>query len=438
MLTKWEKIDGNKVKLDIEVAAPEVDRAMDRAYRIIVKKVNLPGFRKGRVPRKILESRFGPEVLHEEALEILVPPAYRQAIEETELEPIDQPQFDVHSLEAGKPLLFSATVEVLPPVELGTYKGLEIEQQEIEVTDAQVDQYLQGLREQQARLVPREEGPAEMGDLVQIDFKGFVDGEPFPEGEAENYSLELGSNTFIPGFEEQLVGAVIDEQREVKVKFPDNYHRENLAGKDALFQVTVKQIRQKQLPDLDDDFAKEVSEKDTLEELKAEIKERLEKAAQAQAKAKLEEELIQKVTENSQVEVPDTLVNRQIDHMLHEMEHYLRYQGLTLEKFVELSGKTIDDLRADRRDEAVKRTKANLVLDALIKKEGITAEESEVDERIAQIAALYNDDPARVKELFEKQVRLSSLREEIQMRKAIDLLVREAVIKTVPPEEAQE
>ena len=186
MLTKWEKIDGNKVKLDIEVAAPEVDRAMDRAYRIIVKKVNLPGFRKGRVPRKILESRFGPEVLHEEALEILVPPAYRQAIEETELEPIDQPQFDVHSLEAGKPLLFSATVEVLPPVELGTYKGLEIEQQEIEVTDAQVDQYLQGLREQQARLVPREEGPAEMGDLVQIDFKGFVDGEPFPEGEAEN------------------------------------------------------------------------------------------------------------------------------------------------------------------------------------------------------------------------------------------------------------
>ncbi len=211
-----------------------------------------------------------------------------------------------------------------------------------------------------------------------------------------------------------------------------------MAGKDALFQVTVKQIRQKQLPDLDDDFAKEVSEKDTLEELKAEIKERLEKAAQAQAKAKLEEELIQKVTENSQVEVPDTLVNRQIDHMLHEMEHYLRYQGLTLEKFVELSGKTIDDLRADRRDEAVKRTKANLVLDALIKKEGITAEESEVDERIAQIAAQYNDDPARVKELFEKQGRLSSLREEIQMRKAIDLLVREAVIKTVPPEEAQE
>jgi trigger factor len=438
MLTKWEKIDDNKVKLDIEVAAPEVDTALARAYRIIVKKVNLPGFRKGKVPRRILESRFGPEILHEEALEILVPPAYRQAIEEAELEPIDQPQFDLESLEEGKPLLFSATVEVLPPVELGEYKGVEIEQQEIEITGTQVDQYLQSMREQQARLVPREEGPAEKGDLVQIDFKGFIDGEPFPEGEAENYSLELGSNTFIPGFEEQLEGAVIDEQREVKVKFPDDYRKENLAGKDALFQVTVKQIRQKQLPDLDDDFAKEVSEKDTLEELKAEVKERLEKTARNQAKAKLEEELIQKITENSKVEAPDTLVNRQIDHMLHDMEQYLRYQGLTLEKFAELSGKTLEELRADKRDEAIKRTRANLVLDAVIKKEGITVEESEVDERIAQIAASYNDDPARVKELFEKQGRLSSLREEIRIRKAIDLLVREAVVKTVPPETPQE
>ncbi|HOL17210.1 MAG TPA: trigger factor [Bacillota bacterium] len=431
MLTRWEKIEGNKVRLEIEVAAPDVDTALAKAYRKVVKKVNLPGFRKGKVPRRILEARFGPEILHEEALEILVPPAYQQALKEADVEPIEQPSFKLVQIEEGKPLIVHATVEVLPPVELGEYKGIVVEQEEVEITDEQVEQSLEAIREQHARLVPKEEGAAAEGDLVLIDFKGFIDGEPFSGGEAENYSLELGSGRFIPGFEEQLVGASAGEEREVKVTFPEDYRKEELAGKEAVFQVTVKEIKEKKLPDLDDEFAKEVSDKETLEEFKAQIRERLENNAREQSRIKLEETLIEKLTEASKVEPPPVLIERQIDRMLGELEQYLRFQGLTLEKFCEMSGKSIEELRQNKQEEAAQRVKANLVLDALIKKEGITVEDSEVDEKIAAIAAEHNDDPERVRELFEKQGRLSFMREEMRMRKVIDLLVSQAQINKV-------
>ncbi len=431
MLTRWEKIEGNKVKLEIEVAAPEVDTALAKAYRKVVKKVNLPGFRKGKVPRRVLEARFGPEILHEEALEILVPPAYQQALEEADVEPIEQPNFELVQIEEGKPLIVHATVEVLPPVELGEYKGIVVEQEEVEITDEQVEQSLESIREQHARLVPKEEGAAKEGDLVLIDFKGFIDGEPFSGGEAENYSLELGSGRFIPGFEEQLVGASTGEEREVKVSFPEDYRKEELAGKEAVFQVTVKEIKEKKLPDLDDEFAKEVSDKETLEEFKAQIRERMENNAREQSRIKLEETLIEKLSEASKVELPPVLIERQIDRMLGELEQYLRFQGLTLEKFCELAGKSMEELRQERQEEAAKRVKANLVLDALIKKEGITVGDSEIDAKIAAIAAEHNDDPERVRELFEKQGRISLMREEIRMRKVIDLLVSEAQINKV-------
>jgi len=431
MLKNVEKMDNNRVKLEIEVAAPDVDTALAKAYRKVVKQINLPGFRKGKVPRRILESRFGPEILHEDALELLVPDAYEAALKEADLDPINNPEFDLVQIEESKPLLFNAVIEVLPPVELGEYRGLEVEQEKAEVDDIQIDHHLFMLREQNARLVPREEGPVKEGDLVQIDFKGYVDGELFEGGEAEDYSLEIGSRSFIPGFEEQLIGAVQDEAKEIKVTFPDNYRKEDIAGKEATFEVVVKQIKEKQLPELDDEFVKEVSEFETLEEMKADLKEKLLKNAEEQSKAKLEEDLIGKVSAAATVEPPKILVDRQIDRMVGDLENYLRYQGMGLDQFLELSGKDKDEVREERREEAEKRAKANLVLDAIAKREGITVEDRELKEKIEEIATTYNDDPERIRDLLEKQGRIPVMQEEIRIRKVIDLIAAEAKIKTV-------
>jgi trigger factor len=431
MLKNVEKMDGNRVKLEIEIAAPDVDTALAKSYRQVVKKINLPGFRKGKVPRRILESRFGPEILHEDALEMLVPDAYEAALKEADLDPINNPEFELLQIEESKPLIFNAVIEVLPSVELGEYRGLEVEQERAEVDDIQIDHHLYMLREQNARLVPREEGPVNKGDLVQIDFKGYVEGELFEGGEAEDYSLEIGSGSFIPGFEDQLIGAVQDEEREIKVTFPEHYRKQDIAGKEATFKVVVKQIKEKQLPELDDEFVKEVSEFETLAEMKADLKEKLLKNAEDQSRAKLEEVLIEKVSATAAVEPPKILVDRQIDRMVGDLENYLRYQGMGLDQFLELSGKDKDEVREERREEAEKRTKANLVLDAIAKKEGITADDSELKEKIEEIATTYNDDPDRIRGLLEKQGRIPVMKEEIRIRKVIDLIVSEAKIKMV-------
>ncbi len=435
MLKSTEKQDNNKVKLEIEVAAPEVDTALAKAYRKVVKDVNLPGFRKGKVPRRILETRFGPEVLHEEALELLVPPAYEEALEEANIDPVGQPEFDLVQVEEGKPLLFNALVEVIPEVEVGEYKGLEVEQEEVEIDDLQVDHHIYMLREQNARLVPKEGEPVKDGDLVTVDFKGFIDGEPFGGGEAENHSLEIGSKSFIPGFEEQLIGANVDEEKEVQVKFPDNYREDDIAGKEAVFKVKIKQVKEKQLPDLDDEFVQEVSELDTLEEMKADLKEKMQKNAEDQSRIKLEESLIEQAAAVSKVEPPQTLVERQIDRMVGDMENYLRSQGMEFDQFLQLAGKTREEMRDERREEAKQRTKANLVLDAIAKKEGINIEDGELDNKINEIAASYDDDPARIRDIIDKQGRLPVMIEEMRIRKAIDLLVEEAKIKKVKKEE---
>jgi trigger factor len=438
MLNRWEKIEDNKIKLEIEVAAPDVDTALAKAYRKVVKDVNLPGFRKGKVPRRILETRFGPEVLHEEALELLVPPAYEEALVEADIDPISHPDFELVQVEEGKPLLFNAVVEVLPEVELGKYKGLKAEQDKAEIDEVQIDHHLFMLREQNARLVPREKGPAKEGDLVLIDFKGFVDGEAFEGGEAENHSLEIGSNSFIPGFEQQLIGANLDDELEVKVKFPDNYRKDDIAGKDALFKVKINQIKEKQLPELDDEFVKEVSEFETLDEMKIDLREKLLKNAEDQSKTKLEEFLIEAVTDASVVEPPKSLVDRQIDRMIGDMESYLRYQGMELEQFLQLSGKSKEEIREERREEAAARAKANLVLDAVAKKEGIIIEDSELDAKIEEIAQSYNDDAERIRGILDKQGRLPVMLEEMRIRKAIDLLVAEANVKLVKKKEKVE
>ncbi|MGM0652391.1 MAG: trigger factor [Bacillota bacterium] len=437
MLKNKEQIESTKVELEIEVPEPDVNTALGKAYHKVVKDVNLPGFRKGKVPRRILESRFGPEILHEEALEILVPPAYDKALEEGEVDPVGNPEFELVQMEKGKPLVFKAKVEVIPEVELGEYKGLNAEKEEVEIDDLQVDHHLYMLREQNARLVPKEEGEIKEGDLVSIDFQGFIDGESFEGGEAENHQLEIGSKSFIPGFEEQLIGAILDEEREVKVKFPDNYRKDDIAGKDAVFKVKIKQIKEKQLPELDDEFIQEISEFETIDEMKADLKEKLLKNAEEQSKNKLEESLIEQISDASEVKPPQTLIERQIDRLIGDLENYLRYQGMELDQFLQLSGKTRDELREDRKEEAEKRTKANLVLDAIAKKEGFTVEDSELDEKIKEIADSYNDEADRIRDILEKQGRIPVMKEELRIRKVIDLMVDEANITMVKKDDQE-
>ena len=436
-MVNWEKIDDNKVSMEIEVNSELVEEALTKAYRKVVKKVSIPGFRKGKVPRSILESKYGPEVLYEDALEILIPKAYDDAIEEEdEITPIDQPQFDLVQMEKGKPLIFKATVEVKPEITLPQYKGVKIEKKVKEVTDAEVDLYLENLQKQHSRLVTAEEedATAAKGDMVVINFKGYVDGEPFEGGEAEGHSLELGSNSFIPGFEEQLEGIKTEEEREVKVTFPEDYREKSLAGKEALFEVKAIEIKRKEIPELNDDFAQEVSDFDTLEEFKADTKNKLKEGEESKAVKDLEDRLIQKISEEVEVQLPQPLVEREIDRIVSEMEHFLSMQGMNLEQYTEITKKSLEDMREENRGEAEKRVKANLTLDAIIKKEGITADEDEVNERVKKFAESYNQDPEKVKEMFKAQGRLGVIEDEVKFRKAIDFIVNEAEVETVPLE----
>ncbi len=440
-MVKWEKIEDNKVKMEIELPEDKVEEALDKAYKKVVKDVNVPGFRKGKAPRKILETKYGPEIFYEDAVQIMVPDAYSQALaEETEIEPIDEPDIDIVQIEKGKPLIFTATVEVMPEVELGEYKGIEVEVEREEVTEEQVNNYLEGLREQHARLVAveDEEGEAAEGDMLLLDFKGYVDGEPFEGGEAGDYSLEIGSGNLIEGFEEQLIGARPGEDREVKVTFPQDYHENALAGKEAVFEVKVKELKKKEYPELDDDFAREVSEFDTFEEYKEDLFEKFKEEAENRNRQKLESAVIEEAARRSSMKVPEPLVERQIDHMMSELEQRFAMQGLKMEQFLEISGRTREELRSQYREEAVDRVRANLTLDTIIKKEGFGVEDHEVEEKLQELADSYNEDVEHIREVIEKQGRLDMMREEVRMRKVIDFLVNHAEVKYVEPGEADQ
>lgn len=438
---RWEKIDNNKVRMEIEIPDTEVNAALDQAYRKVVKGINLPGFRKGKVPRRVLESRFGPEILYEEALEILVNPGYSKAVKECELEPIDQPEFELVQIEKDKPLIFKVTVDVKPEVELCDYKGITVEHVREEVTPEDMENYLQSLLEQHARLINVDDAELQKKDLAMIDFEGKIDGEPFEGGVSENYSLEIGSNTFIPGFEEQLLGARKDEKREVKATFPEDYFREELAGKEAVFEVLIKEIKRPQLPELNDDFVQELTEEfSTLEEFKADAEQKLKTSLEHRQKVALESKIIEKTAENSKVDVPEVLIERELEASLAEFEYYLRMQGLDLEKYGELLEGGLEELKKERRADATKHAKANLVLDAIIKQEGIEATEEEVEEQIREIADRQEVDVAGIKEQFSKQGRLDIMAHEIRYRKVIDLLVKHANVIEVdkPAAEAEE
>lgn len=429
MKVNLEKIEKNVVALEIEVELSKMEEAVEKAYKKVVQKVNIPGFRKGKAPRALVERHVGKEYLNEEALDIVVPEAYFEAVRETGIEPIDKPKVDIVQLEENKPVVFKATVEVKPEVELGQYIGLEVERQEAEITDEAVNDELEKLRERHAQLVNIEEGPAQLKDTTVIDFEGFIDGVAFQGGTGTDYSLELGSGSFIPGFEDQLVGVKVNETREVNVKFPENYHSAELAGKDAMFRVTVKAIKRKELADIDDEFAKDVSEFETLQELKNDIMNRLKEAEKEKADNRIKDQLVEKALENAQLEVPEVMVQQKIDYLIQNFGQRLSMQGMKLEDYLKYSNTDMASLRKDYHPAAEKAVKIDLMLEAIAAKENIEATEADVEAKVAEMAVHYNSEPAVLKQWLETQGNLEPLKKSIIIDKTVDLLQEKAVVK---------
>lgn len=429
MSSKVEKIENNTATLEIEVSEEQFEKGISKAYKKNVGRFNIPGFRKGKAPRFMIERYYGEGVFYEDAINEVCPEAYEAAIEEHDLQPVDMPELDIVQIEKGKPFIFKAAVTIKPEVTLGEYNGIEAEKKEYPVTDEDVDKELENMRQASARMINVEDRAAQKDDMVIIDYKGFVGDEQFEGGTAENQTLVLGSGQFIEGFEDQLVGAKADDHVDVKVTFPEDYQAEHLAGKDAVFHVDVKEIKEKELPELDDEFAKDVSEFDTLEELKKDIKEKLEQRAEQRVKGETENEIIKKAVENSEVDIPDVMVEKQIDSMVRDFEIQLMYQGLKMEDYIKYSGSSEEDLRSNLRNDARQRVKTQLVLERIAKVEGISETEEELDQEIEKLAKQFKqEDTKKLKESLGED-ELKNLKESIIIRKTVELLVERANIK---------
>ncbi|AOL35363.1 trigger factor [Geobacillus thermoleovorans] len=426
MSVKWEKLEGNEGVLTVEVDAEKVNKGLDAAFKKVVKNITLPGFRKGKVPRVLFEKRFGVEALYQDALDILLPEAYAKAVEEAGIEPVSMPEIDIEQMEKGKSLIFKAKVTVKPEVKLGQYKGLEVEKMDTTVTDEDVENELKRLQENYAELVVKEDGTVENGDTVVIDFEGFVDGEPFEGGKAENYSLEIGSGTFIPGFEEQLVGMKAGEEKEIQVTFPDEYHAKQLAGKPATFKVKVHEVKAKQLPALDDEFAKDVDEEvETLDELKAKIRARLEEAKKNEAEAAVRNAVVEKAAANAEIDIPEVMVKNETDRMLREFDQRLQMQGLNLQMYYQFSGQDEAALREQMKEDAEKRVRAALTLEAIAKAENIEVTDEEVNKELEKMAEAYKLSVDKLKELLGS---LDGVKEDLKWRKTVDFLVEHSKV----------
>ncbi|MFS2246310.1 trigger factor [Bacillus sp. A31] len=421
MSVKWEKQEGNEGVLTVEVDAETFNKALDDAFKKVVKQVSIPGFRKGKVPRGLFEQRFGVESLYQDALDILLPVEYPKAIDEAGIEPVDRPEIDVEKIEKGESLIFTAKVTVKPEVKLGDYKGLNVEKDDATVTDEDVQEELKGMQNRQAELVVKEEGAIENGDTVVLDFEGFVDGEAFEGGKAENYSLEVGSGSFIPGFEEQLVGLEAGAEKDVEVTFPEEYHAEDLAGKPAVFKVKIHEIKAKELPALDDEFAKDADEEvETLAELTEKTKKRLEEAKENEAEGKLREELVEKASENAEVDIPQAMVDTELDRMMKEFEQRLQMQGMNLDLYFQFSGQDENALKEQMKEDAAKRVKSNLTLEAIAAAENLQVSDEEVEEELSKMAEAYNMPIENIKQAIGST---DAMKEDLKVRKAIDFLV---------------
>lgn len=421
MTVKWEKLEGNRGVLTVEVSAEEVTKGLDAAFQKVVKQVSVPGFRKGKMPRGMFEKRFGVESLYQDALDFILPEAYGNAIDETGIEPVDRPEIDIEQMEKGKELIFKATVTVKPEVKLGEYKALEVEELDTNVTDEDVANELKTLQERQAELVVKEEGTAENGDTVVLDFEGFVDGEAFEGGKAENHSLELGSGSFIPGFEEQLVGVKAGESKDVEVTFPEEYHAAELAGKPAVFKVTVHEIKGKELPALDDEFAKDVDDEvETLDALKEKIKTRLVDSKKHEAEHHLRDTVVEKAAANAEVEIPEVMVTNEVNRMLQEFEQRLQMQGMNLELYFQFSGQDENALREQMKEEAQNRVKVNLTLEAIAKAENLDVTDEDVEAELEKMAGMYNMTVDMIKQALGGS---EGIKSDLKLKKAVDFLV---------------
>ncbi len=431
MKVNTERIDKKQVEITIEVDEKQVEEGLNYGYKKIVKQVNIPGFRKGKVPRKIIEQRFGVEVFYEEAIDYLMPKAYMEAMEKVaeDFEIVGKPDVEVIQMEAGKPFIFKAKVEVKPEFELGEYKGLELEKVNTEVTPEDVEQELKKLQERHAQLeVMGEDDQVEKGDKILLDFVGKDEGVPFEGGTAENYSLEVGSNSFIPGFEEQLVGMKLNEEKVINVTFPEQYHSKELAGKAVTFDVKINEIKRKRLLDLDDEFAKDISEFETLQELKAEIENKLKKQKEEIGKNQLRVQAIEKMVENHEIDVPESMIESQVDTFIREFDYRLNAQGLSLDKYLEYSNLKIEQIREQYKEDAIKAVKRDLILEAIVKAEDIKLSENELDAEIQRLAEVYNQEAEKIKEILERQGQLSAVEHSLKTEKALELVIDHAKI----------
>lgn len=425
MSVQVEKLEKNMAKLTIEVAPEELEKAIEGAYQKNKGKISVPGFRKGKVPRQMIERMYGKEVFYEDAVNALIPEAYEKAVDECEEEIVSSPKIEVAQVEAGKPFIFTAEVALKPEVKLGKYKGVKVEKADTEVTDEEVDKEIDKERESNARNIDVTDRAVKDGDIVTLDFEGFVDGTAFEGGKGENYPLTIGSGTFIPGFEEQLVGAEIGKETEVNVTFPEDYQAEDLKGKAAVFKCTVKEIKEKELPTLDDEFASEVSEFETLAEYKADIRGRLEERKAKAAREAKEAAVIEEIIKDSDMEIPEAMIETQQRQMIDEFAQRIQMQGLTLEQYFQFTGASYDQMIEQVKPQAEKRIQSRLVLEAVAAAEKIEATEEDYEEELKSMAEAYQMEVDKVKELLpEKSVQ--QVKEDIAVKKAAEFVVDNA------------
>lgn len=428
MAVKTEQIEKNLVKLTFEVSAEEFDKAINKAYKKNAGKFNIPGYRKGKAPRKIIEKYYTEAVFYDEAINSVLPSAYEEALKESGAESVARPEIDVEEIKKGEPVVFTALVTTKPEVTLGDYKGIEVDKIDYTVTDEDVQKDLEAAQNKNARLITVDDRGIENGDIAVIDFEGFVDDVAFDGGKGDDYELEIGSGTFIPGFEDQLVGAETDANVDVKVTFPEEYHAENLAGKDAVFKVKVKEIKKRELPELDDDFASEVSEFDTLDEYKADVRKKLEEAAQNKAKVETENAIIDKAIENATFDIPDAMVEAQIDNIVNDFAQRIAYQGMNLDMYMQYTGQTMESFRAQFAEQAKKQISGSLVLEAIKNAEGIEAGPEEVELHLVDMSKKYNMELDKLKEAIS-DVEKENIKNELEIQKTIDMIVNNAKVK---------
>ena len=424
MNCKVEKTkNANEIKLEITVEAEKFENAMKKVYFQNAKYFNIPGFRKGKAPMNIVEKYYGAQIFYEDAFNEVATEAYEEALKENKIEAVSRPEVDIPQMEKGKDLIFTAIVQTKPEVKLGKYKGIEIDKIEYKVDKKDIEHELGHMQEHNSRLITVDDRPLENGDTATIDFEGFVDGVAFEGGKAEGHELEIGSGAFIPGFEEQLVGMEIDGEKEIKVTFPEEYFSKDLAGKDATFKVKLHEIKKKELPELDDEFAKDVSEFDTLDELKKSIKEKLTKNNEQREKYETEDAAIKAVCEDSKLDIPSGMIELETDNMLKDFEQRLAYQGLNLEQYLKMIGKTEEEVRKEYEPQAIEAIKSRLVLEAVIKAEKIEASEEEIKAKMEEMAKNYGK---KVEELSENENLKNYLTEGIKSEKALEFIVKNA------------